>query len=222
MPKRRYVSENAIFSKSINKISVGAEATFYRLLSISDDFGVVPNDEEELLGMINYRGEREKHFSEYISELKDSKLLVYFEYDKRSFLMFNPDTFDKYQDHIGYKRTRSEHSGIKAKSREEFDLRRSSNKISENPRNVFPDDAPKEERLKTKVFNLSSLHTHTNGKPENMEQVISLFEKYKFGDKSEAIRFFNHYQITGWKTSAGIRSENWMALASEWKPSRKK
>jgi len=150
MPKRRYVSENAIFSKSINKISVGAEATFYRLLSISDDFGVVPEDIEELSCMINYRDERERQLPTYLHELIEAKLFIRFEFDGKHFIMFRAETFDKYQSHIGNKRTQSEHTGIKAKTREEFDLQRKSKKIQENLRNVSLTDVTKAYSIKHK------------------------------------------------------------------------
>jgi hypothetical protein len=51
--------------------------------------------------------------------------------------------------------------------------------------------------------------------PPDRSHILIFFDQAGF-EKTEAIRFFQHYQTTGWKGHKGNPISNWKTKANEW------
>jgi hypothetical protein len=114
MARRRAISEELIFDKELNSLSVMAENLFYRMLSIADDCGVVPATPYTMAKMLNLRPAMVKKLDALLHEIVDTGLGRVIEYNGKPFFAFKLDSFLRHQGHILNKRTRSEYLKIEA------------------------------------------------------------------------------------------------------------
>lgn len=106
------ISQDMISDEHFNSISIEAQNIFIRMLSVSDDCGVVPANTYRLNVLINTPPKLTKRIRSLIQELVDSGLGYLFEYHDEEFFAFKPSSFEDYQSYILKKSTKSEYLRI--------------------------------------------------------------------------------------------------------------
>lgn len=104
----------------MDSLSDFQERVYIRLLVNSDDYGVIPSDLGKLFKMSGFKEMRQTEFNEAVNLLLDRKLIFQLTYNEVIFYIYPPATFDKIQTNLTNRR-QSEYTGIKAKTRAEFD-----------------------------------------------------------------------------------------------------
>jgi hypothetical protein len=130
MARRRMISQELISDEHFNNISLEAQNIFVRMLSVSDDCGVVPANIYRLNVLINTPKKTINHLEEVLSELVESGLGCLFNYRDERFFAFKPSSFEDYQSYILKKATKSEYLRIP-----KDDFTELSKKFQEIPRN---------------------------------------------------------------------------------------
>lgn len=113
MARRRMLSNEIIYDEDYNKLSIESQLLFTRLLTISDDCGVVPGNEYALKTMLNLSANIYSKLQEFINELIESKLILILVYSGKLFYCFKPESFQTQQAYIIKNRTKSEYLKIK-------------------------------------------------------------------------------------------------------------
>ena len=219
MPRRRYISQNGVFDKRINKLSLEAEAVFYRMLSICDDFGIVPADVDELGARINLSGRRGDRLETWVNDIVNAGLGLIFEYSGSRYFIFKARAFDKYQSHVSGKRTQSEFLGLKATTREELCS-------YEEVRN-FVDFLGKDSV--TKVISTTEVVSSferglgkTFKEPKvkfqkpTQQEIYEYMASQRFAAASqESQKMWDYYEANGWRVGKNPM-KNWQAAARNW------
>lgn len=121
MAKRRYISQDIVYSDDCNSLSDFEERIFTRSIAISDDFGTIPGSLNSLRQRLGIKEDRQTEFEAAVQSLVARGLLRVIEYDGKKFFALNPERFDEEQTHVKNKRKRSEYTKIRALSRKEFE-----------------------------------------------------------------------------------------------------
>ena len=124
------ISQELISDEHFNNISIEAQNIFIRMLSVSDDCGVVPANIYRLNVLINTPKKIFNRLEEILSELVNSGLGYLFNYREERFFAFKPSSFEDYQSYILKKATKSEYLRIPKE-----DFIELSKKFQEIPRN---------------------------------------------------------------------------------------
>lgn len=105
---RRYIVDDLLFNADFNELSDCEQLLFFRMLLISDDFGFVPADQYQLLGLTNLTQHPiiSKNFQEILGNITERHGALY-EIERKAFFQFNPVSFDSIQKQVIYKRTQS-------------------------------------------------------------------------------------------------------------------
>ena len=106
MARRRAISENLLYDPSFNALSIEAQNLFIRMLTRTDDFGILPADQ---WGMFNLKPSTLENIQSLVNEMEDVNLLEFFIYEEKPFFAFKRDRFDDYQSYLIKNRTRSEY-----------------------------------------------------------------------------------------------------------------
>lgn len=112
MAKRRMISNEINYDEHFNSLSVEGQLLFIRLLTISDDCGVVPANEYTLNALLNLPSKISKSLKNYIEEIINQGLLVILVHDGKMFYCFKGNSFDTQQAYIIKNRTKSEYLKI--------------------------------------------------------------------------------------------------------------
>ena len=168
MARRRMISQDIIFDENYNSISIEAQNIFVRLLTISDDCGVVPANPYRLNAMINTPERLKKRISDYLREIVAAGLGFLFEYNNDSYFSFKLSRFQDFQSYILKKATKSEYLRISVE-----DFIELSKKFQELPRNS--DDV--DEKC---VSTVESIKQKVESKELKAKSKIE--EKKRFGD----------------------------------------
>jgi hypothetical protein len=124
------ISQELISDEHFNSISLEAQNIFVRMLSVSDDCGVVPANNYKLNVLINTPKKIINRLDDVLLELIESGLGYLFFYKEERFFAFKPSSFEDFQSYILKKATKSEYLRI---PKDEFiEL---SKKFQEIPRN---------------------------------------------------------------------------------------
>jgi len=106
------ISQELISDPEFNFLSIEAQNIFIRMLSVSDDCGVVPANSYRLNTLINTPEELKENLQEFIDEIVCRNLGVRFEYGDENFFSFKKKSFEDYQSYILKKATKSEYLKI--------------------------------------------------------------------------------------------------------------
>lgn len=114
MAKRRVITADINTDEAFNeRLSLLGEHLFFRVLSVADDFGIVPLDHYKFSKLVTLREEVQGKVKELLSEIESCGLGKRFEYDGKPYWMFNPKSFDKWQAFVLNRRARSEYLNLK-------------------------------------------------------------------------------------------------------------
>lgn len=158
MAKRRVVTSDIVWQKSFNRLSVEAMALFPKLLSCTDDFGVLPGETEELERLIS-PPKAIKDFAARIEEYVVLGILHRHNFKGNVFLLFEPDSFDRHQSYFIKKRTKSDYMKL---SKAEF--QKWASKLFQE----IPEGLPKSEieSIESKKQQAESREQEEEGEPE--------------------------------------------------------
>ena len=110
------ISQDLIADEQFNRLSTESQNMFIRMLSISDDCGVVPANTYRLSVLTNTGGITKK-IPAIIQEIVEQGLGCVFDHNGEPFFAFKRRSFEEYQSYILKKATKSEYLRI---PREEF------------------------------------------------------------------------------------------------------
>ena len=114
MARRRAISEEQNHDERFSKLSIEAEHLWYRMLSVSDDYGVVPADPYWLSKRLNLKQPVSDDPIKYLLEIVGAQLGFQFEHGGKKFFAFKSTTFMRLQSQFIRKRTASEYLRAKA------------------------------------------------------------------------------------------------------------
>ena len=120
MARRRMISQELISDEHFNSISIEAQNIFIRMLSVSDDCGVVPANIYKLNVLINTPKRILPRLEQILKELTENGLGYLFDYKGEQFFAFKPAAFQDYQSYILKKATKSEYLRIPKEDFEEL------------------------------------------------------------------------------------------------------
>jgi hypothetical protein len=135
MARRRMISAELISDPEYNSLSMEAQNIFIRMLSISDDCGVVPANTYRLNTLINTPPKQKEKIQQFVDEIVSVGLGNRFTYRNENYFAFKAKSFEDYQSYILKKATKSEYLRI---PKEEF--QELSKNFQELPRISFQDD----------------------------------------------------------------------------------
>ena len=130
MARRRMISQDIISDEHFNSLSLDTQNVFIRMLTVSDDCGVVPAATYRLNVLINTPPSIAEKIQLAVDEIVASGLGYRFTWNDDDFFAFKPKSFNEYQSYILKKATKSEYLRIPKEEFEEV-----SRKFQELPRN---------------------------------------------------------------------------------------
>jgi len=201
------LSDELIIDEDFNSLSVEGQCLFMRMLTKSDDCGVVPASPYALEKLTNPPERIKRALDKYLSEIVEKGVGITFEYNGKRFFAFKRDSFDRIQSYVINNRTKSEYLNLRV----EEALTLISEKFQEvlgNSRGVG--GTPIESR-KMKVESRKQKETV----PENLEAVTAFF--YSIGaDAGHAQDFWNYFESNGWRVGGRAPMKDWHAAAKGW------
>lgn len=120
MAKRRMLSQTILYDEEFNSLSIQAQNIFYRMLTITDDCGIIPANPFTLKSMLNLPNEINGDFETYVKELINKGLIIYVDYNDKQFYFFKKESFEEYQSYLIRNRTKSEYLKISVEEYEEL------------------------------------------------------------------------------------------------------
>lgn len=112
MARRRMISAELLADEHFNLISLEAQNIFIRMLTISDDCGVVPTNTYRLNTLINTPLSLRENIQDLIDEIVLAGMGLRFEYDGGEYFAFKAKSFEEYQSYILNKARKSEYLRI--------------------------------------------------------------------------------------------------------------
>lgn len=103
------LSQEIIYDEDFNKLSIEAQNLFIRMLTISDDYGIIPANEYTLRSLTNPMNKIASNIMKYVAEIVNAKLGIVFVYEERKYFMFKRESFDRFNSYVISKRTKSEY-----------------------------------------------------------------------------------------------------------------
>jgi len=113
LPRKRYIIEFVVHDKALTAISMLAQLAYFRMLAVSDDFGFVPGSISVLRKLCGFL-EFLRNWPRVAFELVEAGLVSPLIHNGEPFFFFNPESFDRIQNHIVGKRTQSEYLHLSA------------------------------------------------------------------------------------------------------------
>jgi len=108
MAKRRMLSQEIIYDEEFNSLSIEAQNLFIRMLTVSDDFGIIPANDYTLTTLTNPPKKVVKYLANYLYEITIKGMGIMFVYDDKRYFMFKRTSFDRINSYVIGKRTKSE------------------------------------------------------------------------------------------------------------------
>lgn len=208
MARRRMISQDMISDEHFNALSLEAQNVFLRMLSVSDDCGVVPASAYRLNVLINTPKKLEGKIGRLVDEIVSHNLGHRFEYCGAEYFAFKQKSFAEYQSYILNKATKSEYLRI---PKEDFERVSSSfQEVLGNSGRVDPTGSCTVESRKQKVEGREKKEE----RPESFESVQMLWKERGYPD-AECEKFYNHYQANGWRVGKNPMKD-WRAAAAGW------
>lgn len=148
MARRRFITEELLSDEGINSLSDGAEKFFYRLLTISDDFGFTPSDPFKLQKLLGIPDRRARKVIDWLGEILQAKLGRMVTYDGKLYFLFKSKTFDRIQTYLLNNRTQSEYLDLKSPEVDKLRLEAESQELPEGSGTFRTYIASREKKVK--------------------------------------------------------------------------
>lgn len=204
------ITQDINIDEHLNSVSIEAQLLFTRILSVSDDCGVVPANEYTLKSLTNPPDKIRRKFQDFVQELVSTNLLIGFEYNGKPYLCFKRESFERQQAYLIKNRTKSEYLKI-----EKDDFFRVYEQISALPENSGNNSKiPQVSLLTHKEIkdNSNKIKDKREGqdkfKPPTLQEVKEFFKEKGYMDKI-AVTAFNHYDLAKWHDTKGNPVKNW-------------
>lgn len=217
MARKRMLSSEIIHDENYNNISLESQLVFIRMLTISDDCGVVPGSEYTLKVLLNLPNKISCNLLKFIKELIIAGLIEIIIYDKKLFYCFKPSSFDSQQAYIIKNRTKSEY--IKIKLDEFIEVYNKQHVIKDlqeiivNYSNLFQTGSYHIESNKYRVISKEIKKNQFFEKPE-LQTVKDYFAE-KNVNSNEYERFFDFYESKNWFVGKN-KMKDWKASVRNW------
>jgi hypothetical protein len=108
MARRRVISAELLVDQEFNSLSLEAQCLFFRMLTISDDYGVVPANEFRLCSVLNLPARIREDVGSFVDEIVNKHLGFRMNVDGKPFFVFKPQSFKFWQAQLLSRRQRSE------------------------------------------------------------------------------------------------------------------
>jgi hypothetical protein len=217
MAKRRVVTSDIVWQSSFNSLSIEAMALFPKLLSCSDDFGVLPSDLSELRRLIS-PPDAIADFGARVEEYVQTRILHRVPYKSKFFLVFEPSSFEKHQSYFIKKRTKSDFLGA-SKSEFEIHIRPLFQTfLEELPESDFECIESRKQKVESREQQVEGEggKSYEPVKPKSVADVEMYFIGMRLPNaKEQATLFFNNYEGVGWM-KGGQPIRDWKSLAHSW------
>jgi len=215
MAKRRMLAQDIIFDEDFNSLSIESQNLFLRLLTITDDCGIVPGNEYQLKTMLNLHSKIYSNLQKFLKELVISKLLISFTHNEKPFFAFKQEPFENYQAFIIKNRTRSEYLKLKLS---DFQLLKSNlQEFTVNYGNYLDNGSYHIESKEYKV--ISKEYKDKEQKIEKiippLLEIVKEYFEIKEQSNEQAEKFFNYYESNGWKVGKN-KMVNWHCAVANW------
>ena len=232
------VSDELVYDKNFNSLTIEAQNIFVRMLAKSDDFGVIPAGTYELDKLINTPPRLRRKLGALVREIVAAGVGIVFEHDGKWWFAFKRESFDRIQSYVIKNRTKSDYlrlSDVAAqrllsgKFREfpakvKMTVSKLGN-INENGSPEIPGSSgnfpevpglyPIERQNRKIVVNKSRSLKTKESKPESQAEVREFFKAHGVElDHAEA--FWLHFSSNGWKVGGKAPMKNWHAAALNW------
>ena len=109
MAKRRMLSQELIYDEEFNSLTLEAQNLFIRMLTVSDDFGVIPATPYTLITLTNPPKKMIKSIEIHLQQIINVGLGKLFTYEEKRYFIFKQSSFDRINSYVINKRTRSEY-----------------------------------------------------------------------------------------------------------------
>lgn len=146
------ISAELISDPEYNSLSLEAQNIFIRMLSISDDCGVVPANTYRLNTLINTPPKQKEKIQQYVDEIVSVGLGNRFTYRNENYFSFKAKSFEDYQSYILKKATKSEYLRIPKEDFQEL-----SKNFQELPRISFQDEQSAVSTVESKKQKVESI-----------------------------------------------------------------
>jgi hypothetical protein len=207
------ISQDLISDEHFNSISLDAQNIFIRMLSVSDDCGVVPANPYRLNVLINTPNKLRPRLDRILGELVGAGMGYLFEYHDEKFFAFKPSSFEDYQSYILKKATKSEYLRI---PKDEFATL--SKSFQELPRTSGRVDGSALSTVESKEYKVESKEQKAERGfvvPSERE-VIDYFSANGYS-KIAASKAFRYYSEAKWHDAKGSPVKNWkQKMISVW------
>lgn len=201
------ISDELIYDEDFNRLSLEAQSLFMRMLSKSDDCGIVPANEYSLTQLTNPPPRVRKALPTYLNEIVTAQMGIVFEHAGKSFFAFKRESFDRIQSYVINKRTKSEYLNLE----ENEALSLISEKFLESPRNSTENGSSPIESRKQRVESREYKAESRKGREfvaPTVDEVVAYFTKKGFPE-STARRAFDYYNDADWIDSQGHKVRSW-------------
>lgn len=197
------ITQDINIDEDLNQLSVEAQLLFIRIISVSDDCGVVPGNEYTLKSLTNPPDKIRNKFHLFLEEITNSKLLLKFDYLGKPYYCFKRESFDRQQAYLIKNRTKSEY--LKINKEEFFALYSEISSLPEISGNNSK--FPQVSSLTHKEIKDNSNKIKDKRDP-NFEEVKEYILSKGFNE-TLAKKVFEYYDTANWHDSRGVKVKNW-------------
>lgn len=210
------ISQDMVSDEHFNSISIEAQCVFLRMLSVSDDCGVVPANTYKLNVLINTPPKLAKRVQTIIDEIVAAGLGNRFVYKSEQFFAFKQKSFQDYQSYILKKATKSEYLRI---PKEEFDeLSGNFQEVLGKVIHIDEGAVSTVESIKQRVESSKQREGGVGGIPPTEKDVEAYMIEIECpSPRDEASSFFDHYTSNGWRISGKTPMKDWKSACRNWK-----
>lgn len=178
MARRRMISAELISDEDFNSLSIEGQLLFIRMLSVSDDCGVVPASDYTLKCLTNPPEKIKNSIEKYVQEIVSSGLGRIVLYNGKQYFLFKKQSFERIQSYIINKRISSEYLKITAKEFDSIDFDSIDNQLTVNSiSNAIESSKQKVESSKQKEESESKEEKEVYGEFKNVFLFKGEYEK---------------------------------------------
>jgi len=220
LAKRRMISQNMNYDEELNSMTIEAQWLFNRLLSITDDCGVIPYGEKILISMLNINSEINPvykkisgNFGKLLNEILNKKLLIVLEHNSKKYLCFKSESFDEYQSYLIKNRTKSEY--LKITKDMFFQLYDTTfGKLREKSGISGDNDSYHIESKEHRVISRKQKEETGNFCKPEIEEVKNYFSERGI-NSNEYEKYFDFYESKNWYVGKN-KMKDWKAAVRNW------
>lgn len=213
------ISQDMISDEHFNQLSLEAQNIFVRMLSVSDDCGVVPANEYRLNVLINTPQRLRNKMPLILKELWEKGMGYVFDYKDDTYFAFKPSSFEDYQSYILKKATKSEYLRIPKDEFEKLsknfqELPRISSRVDESAVSTV---TSKKQKVESKEHKVESKEMPTQyGRFNNVLLTPTQYAElvFRLGSNTRANNAIE--MLSAYKESSGKKYKSDYATFSTW------